>query len=85
MPRPSACRSPASPGSARSPAPARKRRAPAPIRDRTEALNNAFHKVSEAMYERAQQAIDDLVPPHEHERYRRALARLAASEVIDVR
>jgi molecular chaperone DnaK len=28
---------------------------PAPIRDRTEALNNAFHKVSEAMYERAQQ------------------------------
>jgi putative mycofactocin binding protein MftB len=36
-------------------------------------------------YESAQQAIDDLVPPHEHERYRRALARLAASEVIDVR
>jgi molecular chaperone DnaK len=28
---------------------------PAPIRDATEALNNAFHKVSEAMYERAQQ------------------------------
>jgi len=29
---------------------------PAPIRDRTDALNSAFHKVSEAMYERAQQA-----------------------------
>ncbi|MGD1051324.1 MAG: molecular chaperone DnaK [Solirubrobacteraceae bacterium] len=29
---------------------------PAPIRDATEALNSAFHKVSEAMYERAQQA-----------------------------
>ena len=28
---------------------------PAPIRDRTDALNSAFHKVSEAMYERAQQ------------------------------
>jgi molecular chaperone DnaK len=27
---------------------------PAPIRERTEALNTAFHKVSEAMYERAQ-------------------------------
>ncbi len=32
---------------------------PAPIRDRTEALNTAFHKVSEAMYERAQQAQAD--------------------------
>jgi molecular chaperone DnaK len=29
---------------------------PAPIRTRTDALNEAFHKVSEAMYERAQQA-----------------------------
>ena len=29
---------------------------PAPIRARTDALNEAFHKVSEAMYERAQQA-----------------------------
>src|ERR1700676_748664 len=29
---------------------------PAPIHDRTEALNTAFHKVSEAIYERAQQA-----------------------------
>jgi molecular chaperone DnaK len=29
---------------------------PAPIHDRTEALNSAFHKVSEAIYERAQQA-----------------------------
>ena len=28
---------------------------PAPISERTEALNSAFHKVSEAMYERAQQ------------------------------
>jgi len=28
---------------------------PAPIRERTDALNEAFHKVSEAMYERAQQ------------------------------
>jgi molecular chaperone DnaK len=28
---------------------------PAPIGERTEALNSAFHKVSEAMYERAQQ------------------------------
>ena len=32
---------------------------PAPIRDRTDALNSAFHKVSEAMYERAQQAQED--------------------------
>jgi molecular chaperone DnaK len=32
---------------------------PAPIRDRTEALNTAFHKVSEAMYERAQQAQEE--------------------------
>ncbi len=32
---------------------------PAPIRDRTDALNSAFHKVSEAMYERAQQAQAD--------------------------
>jgi molecular chaperone DnaK len=32
---------------------------PAPIRDRTEALNSAFHKVSEAMYERAQQAQEE--------------------------
>jgi molecular chaperone DnaK len=32
---------------------------PTPIRDRTEALNNAFHKVSEAMYERAQQAQEE--------------------------
>ena len=29
---------------------------PAPIRARTDALNESFHKVSEAMYERAQQA-----------------------------
>jgi molecular chaperone DnaK len=32
---------------------------PAPIRDRTEALNSAFHKVSEAIYERAQQAQEE--------------------------
>jgi molecular chaperone DnaK len=32
---------------------------PAPIRERTEALNTAFHKVSEAMYERAQQAQEE--------------------------
>ena len=32
---------------------------PAPIRDRTDALNSAFHKVSEAMYERAQEAQAD--------------------------
>jgi molecular chaperone DnaK len=32
---------------------------PAPIRDRTDALNSAFHKVSEAMYERAQQTQAD--------------------------
>ena len=32
---------------------------PAPIRARTDALNEAFHKVSEAMYERAQQAHAD--------------------------
>jgi molecular chaperone DnaK len=32
---------------------------PASIRDRTDALNSAFHKVSEAMYERAQQAQED--------------------------
>ena len=32
---------------------------PASIRDRTDALNSAFHKVSEAMYERAQQAQQD--------------------------
>src|SRR5471032_2285569 len=32
---------------------------PAPIRARTDALNEAFHKVSEAMYERAQQAQAD--------------------------
>jgi molecular chaperone DnaK len=32
---------------------------PAAIRERTDALNSAFHKVSEAMYERAQQAQAD--------------------------
>jgi molecular chaperone DnaK len=32
---------------------------PGPIRDHTDALNSAFHKVSEAMYERAQQAQAD--------------------------
>jgi molecular chaperone DnaK len=32
---------------------------PGPIRARTDALNEAFHKVSEAMYERAQQAQED--------------------------
>ncbi|HEY1778727.1 MAG TPA: molecular chaperone DnaK [Solirubrobacteraceae bacterium] len=32
---------------------------PAPIRARTDALNESFHKVSEAMYERAQQAAQE--------------------------
>ncbi|MGA3363112.1 MAG: Hsp70 family protein, partial [Solirubrobacteraceae bacterium] len=32
---------------------------PAQIRERTDALNSSFHKVSEAMYERAQQAQAD--------------------------
>jgi putative mycofactocin binding protein MftB len=36
-------------------------------------------------YESAQAAIDALVPEGERPAYRRALARLAASEVIDVR
>ena len=36
-------------------------------------------------YESAQAAIDALVPESERSTYRRALARLAASEVIDVR
>ena len=36
-------------------------------------------------YDSAQSAIEDLVPEPERTTYRRALARLAASEVIDVR
>jgi mycofactocin biosynthesis protein MftB len=36
-------------------------------------------------YDSAQSAIDALVPEPERTTYRRALARLAASEVIDVR
>jgi putative mycofactocin binding protein MftB len=36
-------------------------------------------------YDSAQSAIDALIPESERTTYRRALARLAASEVIDVR
>ena len=36
-------------------------------------------------YDTAQAAIDSLIPESERTTYRRALARLAASEVIDVR
>ena len=35
-------------------------------------------------YPSAEAAVADLVPPAEHDRYVRALARLATSEVIDV-